>query len=112
VTLPDEARKTRYETRDELPPQLRAISDTLDEWLMREHGTISSWQQPDCFLEWLEERGWTVLEKAHVETLERAIVAAKLAIANWRADADFKHTAWALLEAARPGRPEDFQESG
>jgi len=49
------------ETRDNLRPQARAISDTLDEWLSRLHGIISSWQNPDAFLAWLEMRGWTVV---------------------------------------------------
>jgi hypothetical protein len=60
-----------YTTREELPPQLRAISDTLDEWLSRKHGIVSSWQGPDWFLAWLEERGWTVVEKMAVATMDQ-----------------------------------------
>jgi len=62
------------ETRDALAPQLRAVSDTLDEWLMRAHGILSSWQHPERFLEWLEKRGWTVADKAHIEALEKLLV--------------------------------------
>ena len=68
MTPPDELTP---ETRDALAPQLRAVSDTLDEWLMRAHGILSSWQHPDWFLEWLEKRGWTVADKARIEALER-----------------------------------------
>ena len=49
--------------RDELPYRERAISDTLDEYLTRLHGTISSWAYPVEFLEFLEKRGYTVIEK-------------------------------------------------
>ena len=65
------------ETRDALAPQLRAVSDTLDEWLMRAHGILSSWQHPDWFLEWLEKRGWTVADKARIEALEKNTIKAQ-----------------------------------
>ena len=60
------------ETRDALSPQLRAISDTLDKWLMRIHAIRSSWASPDYFLRWLEGRGWTVVEIADRKRLEEA----------------------------------------
>jgi len=68
------------ETRDALSPQLRAISDTLDKWLMRIHGIRSSWASPDYFLRWLEGRGWTVVEIAdrkRLEALEKELAALK-----------------------------------
>ena len=65
------------ETRDALPPQLRAISDALDEWLSRKHGIISSWQSPQWFLKWLEEKGWTVVDCKQLEATEKALAACK-----------------------------------
>jgi hypothetical protein len=50
--------------RDDLPPRLRAISDALDEYLLRMHGICTSWANPFEFLTWLEERGYTVDELA------------------------------------------------
>ena len=46
--------------RDELPPLERAVSDTLDEWLVRMHGIFSSWAFPIEFIEWLKERGYEI----------------------------------------------------
>lgn len=50
--------------RDDLPPLERALSDTLDEWLYRMHGVISSWAAPVEFIEWLMKRGYEVREIA------------------------------------------------
>lgn len=47
--------------RADLPPLERAVSDTLDEYLVRMHGIMSSWAHPDYFLEWLGKRGYTVV---------------------------------------------------
>lgn len=53
--------------RNELPPRERAVNDTLDEYLARLHGIISSWAYPVEFLEFLEKRGYTVIEKECVK---------------------------------------------
>ena len=53
--------------RDELPPRERAVSDTLDEYLVRLHGVFSSWAYPVEFLEFLEKKGYTVIEKERGE---------------------------------------------
>jgi hypothetical protein len=45
----DEIRKPKR--RKDLPPLERAVSDTLDEWLVRLHGIFSSWAGPDEFNE-------------------------------------------------------------
>ena len=50
-------------TRDELSPLERAVSDTLDEWLIRLHGIVSSWSAPNLFIEWLNERGYDIVKK-------------------------------------------------
>jgi len=60
------------ETRDALSPRLRAISDTLDEWLIRLYRIRSSWTHPDVFFTWLEERGWTVMRISDRKRLEQA----------------------------------------
>ena len=51
------------ELRSELPPLERAVSDTLDKWLFRLHGIISSWAAPYLFIEWLAEQGYEIVEK-------------------------------------------------
>ena len=56
--------------RDELPPMERAVSDTLDEWLSRLHGVLTSWNGPIEFLEWLGNRGYVVRSKDEVAQLE------------------------------------------
>jgi hypothetical protein len=48
--------------RDELPPLERAVSDTLDEYLHRLHGTVTSWADPCLFMEWLEGRGYKIIK--------------------------------------------------
>lgn len=63
----------RIRKRDELPPLERAVSDTLDEWLSRLHGTFTSWSGPVEFLEWLKERGYVVRKEEEVTRLEAAI---------------------------------------
>lgn len=47
-------------TRADLPELERAVSDTLDEYLVRCHGVFSSWAYPYEFLEWLKERGYII----------------------------------------------------
>jgi hypothetical protein len=59
--MTDEARKPRR--RKDLPPLERAVSDTLDEWLVRLHGIFSSWAGPDEFIYWLEKRGYVIVSK-------------------------------------------------
>jgi hypothetical protein len=49
--------------RDDMPPLQRAVSDVLDEYLIRFHGLTTSHTNPDAFLEWLEEGGYTVVPK-------------------------------------------------
>lgn len=48
--------------RDMLAPLDRAVSDTLDEYLGRIHGIITSWAHPLDFLDWLQERGYTIVK--------------------------------------------------
>ena len=47
--------------RKELSPKMKAISDTIDEYLVRMHGIHTSWASPVEFLEWLEERNYTIV---------------------------------------------------
>ena len=47
--------------RDDLPELERAVSDTLDEYLMRIHGIASSWAHPSDFMRWLNQRGYKVI---------------------------------------------------
>ena len=47
--------------RENLPPLQRAVSDTLDDYMRRLHGIISSWAYPDDFIFNLEKRGYTVV---------------------------------------------------
>ena len=49
--------------RDDLHPLERAVSDTLDEWLMRMHGIYTSWADPIEFIDWLRERGYIIVSK-------------------------------------------------
>ena len=53
--------------RNALPEKERAISDALDEYLVRLHGILSSWAHPYEFLEWLEKRGYTIVKIAEKE---------------------------------------------
>lgn len=55
--------KPRIRKRDDLAPMERAISDTLDEWLIREHGIFSTWANPEDFIYWLKERGYEIVPK-------------------------------------------------
>ncbi len=48
--------------RDMLGPLDRAISDALDEYLIRIHGITTSWAHPLDFLAWLQERGYDVIK--------------------------------------------------
>jgi hypothetical protein len=46
--------------RDDMPPLERAVSDTIDEYLIRHHSITTGRTHPDHFLEWLAENGYTV----------------------------------------------------
>lgn len=46
--------------RDDMPPDLRAVSDTLDEYLMRMHGLVVSHTHAEDFIEWLAGNGYVV----------------------------------------------------
>lgn len=46
--------------RDDLPELERAVSDTLDEYLYRLHGSICSWAHPFEFIDWLYRRGYKI----------------------------------------------------
>jgi hypothetical protein len=48
-------------TRDELNDLERAVSDVIDEILVRHHGTFTSQNHAQDFLDWLEERGYVVV---------------------------------------------------
>jgi len=50
--------------RNELPSMERAVSDTLDEYLSRLHGIMSSWAYPIEFIEFLGERGYIIKKKS------------------------------------------------
>ncbi|MBP2704436.1 hypothetical protein JOL79_11485 [Microbispora sp. RL4-1S] len=50
------------ERRDDLPPLERAVSDTLDDHLARNHGILTSSAHPRDFLEALAEHGYQVIE--------------------------------------------------
>ncbi len=47
--------------REDLPKMERAISDTLDEHLMRIHGITTSWSHPSEFMRWLDKRGYRIV---------------------------------------------------
>jgi hypothetical protein len=49
--------------REDMPLLQRAVSDVLDEYLVRFHGLTTSHTNPDSFLEWLGEGGYTVVPK-------------------------------------------------
>jgi hypothetical protein len=59
--------------RTDLPPLERAVSDTLDEWLSRLHGILSSWASPQEFLDWLRGRGYEVVERSILQDSADAI---------------------------------------
>jgi hypothetical protein len=50
--------------RDDLPPMPRAVSDVMDEWLLREHGMTSGRHHIGHFLDLLYDRGYIVVKKA------------------------------------------------
>ena len=47
--------------REDLPKMERAVSDTLDEYLMRLHGITTSWADPSNFMRWLDKRGYRIV---------------------------------------------------
>ena len=51
--------------RKKLPPKLRAVSDTLDEYLIRMHGMFVGWAHPFEFVAWLDKRGYEIRKKDH-----------------------------------------------
>lgn len=57
------AEKRAESRRDDLDPRMRAISDTLDEVNVRGYGRLPPWNEPELFLELLEEREYTVIRK-------------------------------------------------
>ena len=59
--------------RADLPPLERAVSDTLDEYLARLHGIMSSWAGPQEFLEWLRGRGYEVIERSLLQGAADAV---------------------------------------
>jgi len=50
--------------RNEMNLKQRAISDTLDEYLVRMNGIFSSSQMPDEFEVWLNKRGYYIFPPA------------------------------------------------
>ncbi len=56
--------------RDELQTLERAVSDTIDEYLSRLHGIMSSWAFPDEFIEFLGDRGFCITEETRIKELE------------------------------------------
>lgn len=61
--------------RDDLPPLERAVSDTLDEYLSRHHGIVTSNANPEDFLDWLRENGHAVVPIAQAEGRSKVYVA-------------------------------------
>lgn len=57
------------EARDGLPPLERAVSDTLDEYLVRMHGITTSHTHPREFLTWLRDNGHEVVPAGELERL-------------------------------------------
>ncbi len=55
--------QSKIRRRDVLEPLDRAVSDTLDEWLVRMHGVFTSWNSPIEFIDWLGERGYVIVLK-------------------------------------------------
>jgi len=47
--------------RNNLPPLERALSDTLDEYMINLHGIIQGWAYPDDFIYNLEKRGYKIV---------------------------------------------------
>lgn len=47
--------------RDDLDPIERAVSDALDDILFRHHGIVTSWSNPETFLEILGDLGYVVI---------------------------------------------------
>lgn len=56
-------RELRNYRRNLLDAKTLAVSDALDEYLVRIHGILSSWAHPEDFIVWLEERGYTIVKK-------------------------------------------------
>jgi len=56
VDQKEDSRKREY-----LSPLDRAVSDALDEYLMRIHGITTSWAHPLDFLTWLQDRGYDIV---------------------------------------------------
>ncbi len=71
------------ETRDGLPPLERAVSDTLDEWLVRMHGITTSHTHPRDFLAWLRDNDHEVVPAG--ETPEERLQVAAAGRANAQA---------------------------
>lgn len=73
--------------RDDLPPLERAVSDTLDEWLVRMHGVTSSHSFPQEFLTWLREGGYEVIAADELAALRQEVEQLRVAVNPTKADA-------------------------
>lgn len=58
--------------RDDLCPLDRAVSDTLDEYLIRIHGITTSWAHPCDFILWLQDRGYQIYKMVTEEEMDNA----------------------------------------
>jgi hypothetical protein len=47
--------------RVDLSPKEFAVSNALDEWLIREHGIFESWANADDFIEFLAGQGYLIV---------------------------------------------------
>ena len=59
--------------REDLPPDLRALSDVLDEYLARMHGITSGWVSPVEFREFLAEAGLVVVSREDLDAVRREL---------------------------------------
>lgn len=48
--------------RAELEGVEKAVSNALDDWLFRFHQIITSWTEPDVFIDLLREEGYEIRE--------------------------------------------------
>ncbi|MFI6819246.1 hypothetical protein ACIBG7_43145 [Nonomuraea sp. NPDC050328] len=58
--------------REDLPSELKALSDVLDEYLIRMYGITSGWTHPVEFREFLAEEGLVIVSKADLDHTVRA----------------------------------------
>lgn len=57
----------------EYDPMWRAVADTLDEWLFRMHGVISSHHNTGCFLDLLVLQGYDVVKREDLPPIEELL---------------------------------------